>query len=80
MPVPKSLPLEIKPGDRVKVRALISHLANAFSATLAAPLTFFPRPTLFVFLIPLCRMTRKTEVFPRFLETGTSFQATVCFA
>jgi len=80
MPVVKSLPLEIKPGDHVKLRAFTSHSANAFFAALAAFLLCFSRPFLFIFLIPLCRTTRKPDVFHRFLEKGTRFQTAICLA
>lgn len=74
MPVAKSLPLEIKPGNHVKVRALTSHSANAFFATLAAVVTCFPIPIVFVFLSSLCRMTGKPEVFHSFWRKEQVFK------
>lgn len=55
-------------------------LSKCFLCNLCCPAYPFYLTVLLVFLLPLCRMTGKPEVFHRFLERGASFQTTICLA
>ena len=55
-------------------------LSKCFLCNSCCPAYLLPNARPVCFLIPLCRMTGKPEVFHRFLERGASFQTTVRLA